>query len=68
MILDEMKAKEITPYRLAQLTGLPKSSISYIFREGWGKQIATIQKLCNALGLQINIQPKDILDDGKLRR
>ena len=58
-IREELENKKVSQYSLAKRTGLPKSTVSYVFREGWGKQLAIIQKMCNELGLELTVTNKN---------
>ncbi len=49
-----MKAKNITEYRLAKLSGLSQSTISNIFIRNTAPTIPTIEAICKGLGISMS--------------
>jgi DNA-binding phage protein len=53
---EEMAGKRISKYKLAKMAGLPKSTVVDAFHEGWGKQVSTLYKMAQAVGLKLSIE------------
>lgn len=52
-----IKASEKTRYRLSKETGIPQSQLSRLMSKQEGLSVENIEKLADAMGLEIIIQP-----------
>lgn len=54
------EAKGITLRQLSELTGIDNANLSNIERGKIDPRFSTLTKICDSLGLKIEITPKDI--------
>ena len=52
-IKELMKAKNITEYRLAKLSGLSQSTLSNLFNRNTAPTIPTVEAICAGLGITL---------------
>lgn len=57
-IIDKMRSEGITMYKLAQMSGLTGSTISTMLSGKSSPSLATLDKVCEALELKINVDKK----------
>lgn len=59
-ILERMEEKQITEFKLANIIGVPRSTLNRNFKGDTEMNISTFLKICGALEIQPFLVPKEI--------